>query len=439
MVRRGSLTFVLQITQLAALVGVNVVVTRATGASGKGIFTLMSLLVTMGTAITALGLGWAATYFIGRRLFPVGAVAGTLMTSSLVSSAVTLIGLGAGFLLFRDSYFAAVSNAQFVVTLALVPVVQFGSTLASIILATNRPIHFAAVSLVQWVVTFALQAILALAGRLDPTLALAAWLAGATLGGIAGLSVAGRYVRLRFGLDRNVLRQLLGFGLKGYIANLLMFFNYRLDSLIVNALLGVASVGIYSIAVAMAEVIWNMAGALSTVMFPHVSSLDRKDANRLTPVVSRNVWFLTLLAVVFAAVVGRWVIEFVFGTVMLGAAQPLLLLLPGILALSGAKVLSSYLSGIGRPIYSTYIAAGSVILTVVLDLIFIPRNGIAGAAAASSVVYTLTAIATLVVFRKESGAGILETLVIQPKDFGYYTRAIRTVAGMIATPSAAKP
>lgn len=439
MVRRSSLTFVLQITQVAALVGVNVVVTRATGASGKGIFTLMSLLVTMGTAITALGLGWAAAYFIGRRLFPVAAVAGTLLTSSLVSSAVTIIGLAAGFLLFRDSYFAAVSNAQFVVTLALVPVVQFGTTLASIILATNRPIQFAAVSLVQWGVTFALQAILALAGRLDPTVALSAWLAGATLGGIAGFSVASRHVRLRFGLDRNVLRQLLGFGLKGYIANLLMFFNYRLDSLIVNALLGVASVGIYSIAVAMAEVIWNMAGALSTVMFPHVSSLDRKDANRLTPVVSRNVWFLTLLAVVFAAVVGRWVIEFVFGTVMLGAAKPLLLLLPGILTLSGAKVLSSYLSGIGRPIYSTYIAGGSVILTVALDLIFIPRYGIAGAAAASSFVYTLTAIATVVVFHKESGAGILETIVIQPQDLGYYTRAVRTVAGMLGTPSAAKP
>lgn len=439
MVRRSTLTFVFQITQVAALVGVNVVVTRATGASGKGIFTLMSLLVTMGTAVTALGLGWAAAYFIGRRLFPVDAVAGTLLTSSLISSTVTVIGLGAGFLLFRNSYFAAVSNAQFVVTLVLVPVVQFSSTLASIILATNRPIHFAVVTLVQWAVTFALQAILALAGRLDPTLALAAWLAGATLGGIVGFTVASRHVRLRFGMDRNVLRRLLGFGLKGYIANLLMFFNYRLDSLIVNALLGVASVGIYSIAVAMAEVIWNMAGALSTVMFPHVSSLERKDANRLTPVVSRNVWFLTLLAVVFAAIVGRWVIEFVFGTVMLGAALPLLLLLPGILALSGAKVLSSYLSGIGRPIYSTYIAAGSVILTVALDLMFIPRYGIAGAAAASSVVYTLTTIATLVVFRKESGAGILETILIQPRDFAYYTRAARTVAGMIGTPSAAKP
>ena len=34
---------------------------------------------------------------------------------------------------------------------------------------------------------------------------------------------------------------------------------------------------------------------------------------------------------------------------------------------------------------------------------------------------------------------IIETLVIQPRDFCYYARALRTVAGLIASPSAAKP
>ncbi len=439
MVRRSVLTFVLQACQLVALVGVNVIVTRATGPSGKGIFTLMSLLVTLGTAITALGISWAATYFIGRRAFPIATIAGTLLTSSLVSAAFTLAGLTAGFLLFRDSYFAAVSVPQLLVTLAIVPVVQVGNTLASIILASNRPIQFAGVSLIQWVVTLVLQAALWPTGRLDPTTALAAWWVGATITGIVAFRLVSRHVRLRLGLDRTVLRQLLGFGLKGYAANLLTFFNYRLDSLIVNAISGVASVGIYSVAVAIAEVIWNVAGAISTVMFPHISSLDRKEANRLTPVVSRNVWFITLVGVVGVAVVGRWMIEFVFGTVMLAAVTPLLLLLPGILALSGAKILSSYLSGIGRPIYATWISAGSLALTVTLDLTLIPRYGIAGAAAASSIVYTITAAATLYVFRKESGAGIVETVVIQPQDFAYYARAVRVVAGSLGAPRPAKP
>ena len=431
MVRRSALTFVLQVGQLLVLVGVNVLVTRVTGPTGKGIFTLMSLLVTVGTAITALGISWAATYFIGRKLFPISQITGTLLTSSLVSAAVTLLGLGAGFLIFRDSYFSAVSGPQFVVTLAIVPVVQVASTLASLILASNRPIHFAGVTLVQWGVTLAIQAVLAIAGRLDPTTALAAWLVGATTGGVAGAVLVSRLVRLRLGFDRKVLRQLLGFGLKGYAANLLTFFNYRLDSLILNGLAGVASVGIYSIAVAIAEVIWNVAGAFSTVMFPHVASLERAEANRVTPVVTRNVWFVTLVAVIGVALVGRWLIEFVFGTVMLPAVTPLLLLLPGILALSGAKILSSYLSGIGRPIYATWISAGSLVMTVALDLTLIPRFGISGAAAASSIVYTLTAAATLYVFRRESGVGIVQTVIIQPSDFTYYARAVKAAAGLL--------
>ena len=47
---------------------------------------------------------------------------------------------------------------------------------------------------------------------------------------------------------------------------------------------------------------------------------------------------------------------------MISALHPLWLLLPGIVTLTAAKVISSYLSGIGKPIYSTYIAAGTVIL-----------------------------------------------------------------------------
>lgn len=437
--RRSFFTFILQVSQVAALVGVNVVVTRVTGVSGKGVFTLMSLLVTMGTAITALGISWAAIYFIGRRQYSSRDIAPTLLTCSLVSAIATDVGLTVGYVVLRDSYFRAVSVPQIAVTLAIVPAVMLTTTLGSMILGANRPIEFAATSLVQWVVTLLVQLGLGLAGHLDPTTALAAWLSGAVISAVVGAVLLGDGVRWRLGIDRTAFRDLRTFGLKGYLANLLQFFNYRLDSLIVNALAGVASVGVYSIAVAMAEVIWYVAGAFGTVMFPHISAADRKDADRVTPIVSRNVWFITLVGVVAMALLGRWIIGLVFGPALLGAATPLLLLLPGILALSGAKILTSYLSGIGRPVYAAYISGANVVLTVALDLALIPRFGIAGAAAASSIVYTFTAIALLVVFRKESGARIVETIVIQPQDLSYYMRAARTVAGIFGAPSPAKP
>ena len=438
-VRRSFLTFALQICQVGALVLVNVIVTRETGAAGKGIFTLMSLLVTLGTAITALGISWAAIYYVGRRRYAVRQIAPTLITCSLLSSLVTDAALGITFVAFRTSYFEAVSVAQLGLTLAIVPAAQLTTSLSSMILGQNRPVEFAAVTLVQWLVTLGGQAALALAGRLDPTTALMAWLVGSVMSVLVAAVLLGDASALGLGIDRAALRDLVKFGLKGYAANLLQFFNYRLDSLIVNALSGVASVGIYSIAVAMGEVIWYIAQASGTVMFPHVSSLERKDADRVTPIVSRNVWFITLLGVAAMAIVARWIIPLVFGPAMMPALVPLWLLLPGIFALSGAKILSSYLSGIGRPIYATFIAGGNLVLTVILDFVLIPRFGISGAAAASSIVYTITAAATVIVFRKESGAGIVETIVIQPQDVAYYRRAARTVAGRFAAPTPVKP
>jgi hypothetical protein len=57
----------------------------------------------------------------------------------------------------------------------------------------------------------------------------------------------------------------------------------------------------------------------------------------------------------------------------------------------------------------------------------VPRFGINGAAASSSISYGLTALVTLVVFRRLSGRGIVETLVIQRSDI----RALRAM--LVAT------
>jgi O-antigen/teichoic acid export membrane protein len=160
------------------------------------------------------------------------------------------------------------------------------------------------------------------------------------------------------------------------------------------------------------------------VLFPHISSLEKKEADRITPVVCRNAIFFTLIGAVVMFVISRQLILTIFGPAMIPAVQPLWLLLPGIVTLTVAKIITSYLSGIGKPIYSTYLAAGSMILTVALDLLLIPRYGISGAAAASSIVYTCTAAASVWMFKLESGAGLLETLIVKPDDFVRYRRVV---------------
>ena len=84
--RKGLLTILIQLFQLVALVGTTVLVTRVTGAHGRGIYALVYSLATLAAMVTALGISWAGIYYIGKRLFPLADVASTLLTASLAAA-----------------------------------------------------------------------------------------------------------------------------------------------------------------------------------------------------------------------------------------------------------------------------------------------------------------------------------------------------------------
>lgn len=438
MVRKGVLVNLIQLAQVAALVGITILVTRVTGAHGRGIYTLASSVAILAATITALGISWAGIYYIGKRLFPLADVASTLLTVSMAAAAVAMAGVAAAYFLFQHTYFHEVSPTQALLMMALTVFFQLATTTASIVLGMNRPLHYAAITMIQVVVALVIQVILAVAGSLTATSALVALVVGAATSAGYGLMLVGREAPLRLGVDWKILRSFFNFGIRGYAANLMMLLSYRLDALIVNGLRGVTSLGYYSVATAMAETLTYGAVGFALVLFPQVSSVERKEADRIAPVVCRNAVFMTLVGAVVMFVVSRQLILFVFGSGMTTALQPLWLLLPGIVSLAAARVISSYLSGIGKPIYTTYIAAGAVFLTVVLDLLLIPPYGINGAAAASSIVYTCTAVASVWIFKLESGAGLLETLVVRPDDFARYRRVLDSTLRRLLAASPAR-
>ena len=61
----------------------------------------------------------------------------------------------------------------------------------------------------------------------------------------------------------------------------------------------------------------------------------------------------------------------------------------------------------------------------------IPRYGIGGAAAASSLSYIVTAVLTLVVFHRLSDRGWLETLVIRRSDMVALVAALRAIVARL--------
>jgi O-antigen/teichoic acid export membrane protein len=336
------------------------------------------------------------------------------------------------YVLLRHSYFRDVSNASFGLLLVTIVASQLLTACASLVLGSGRPVGYATLNALPGSIAFVLVILFWVAAVLSVEGALTAWALGNCVAAAAGLALARRVAPIRVGIDPVVLRAMASFGLQSYLANFASFLNYRLNGLIINAFLSVASLGYYSIAVALSEAMWLLANGVSTVVFPRVASSERAEANRLTAVVARNTLLATALGCLAMLLVGRWLVEAIFTAKMLPAVTPLWLLLPGTVALSFGKVASSYFSGIGKPIYGAYVAPINLVITVLLDLVLIPRFGIEGAAAASSIIYTIGSAVALAIFVRESGNSVWESLVIQPEDFRLYAKLISGAYGRLS-------
>jgi O-antigen/teichoic acid export membrane protein len=199
--------------------------------------------------------------------------------------------------------------------------------------------------------------------------------------------------------NRVVIKTTLKFGLRGYVANVLQFFNYRLDLFLVNYFLGPSSTGIYTVAVAMAEMLWYLPNAVGFVIFPKAANTSAEAMNRFTPRVFRLTLALTAAGAVALAIIGKPFIEIVYSPAFASAYGPMLALLPGVVLLGGGKVLTNEIAGRGYPQYNSIASGVSLVLTIGLDLLLIPRLGVLGAAIASSFAYVAIFILALVFYR----------------------------------------
>jgi len=171
------------------------------------------------------------------------------------------------------------------------------------------------------------------------------------------------------------IKDVTSYGIKAHMGNIMGFLNYRLDMFIVSGFLNPAAVGFYSIAVGMAEKIWLVANSASTVLFPRVSSeTDEQKRKEFTPIVSRNVLLISLAGAVALYFLSRWAILLLYSNVYLSSVEPLQILLPGIVALSVAKVLSNDIAGRGKPILNTYMGAITVVTNIGLNIFWFIIN-----------------------------------------------------------------
>jgi len=180
---------------------------------------------------------------------------------------------------------------------------------------------------------------------------------------------------------------------------------YRVELFVLELYDGVASVGIYSIAMQAAEAMWLIPAAIATAVTGPAVHDDEADATRL---VARSALKSLLYTGAAAVVVGGaapFLIPLLFGEDFDGAARPLAFLLPGVVLYAPVTVLVVYLSvRHARPHLSLAVSVVAAVVTAALAFALIPSHGLEGAAIASAAGYAVGSALAWLLFRRVARA-----------------------------------
>lgn len=177
--------------------------------------------------------------------------------------------------------------------------------------------------------------------------------------------------------------------------------NFKVDILILNNLVPTGEIGIYSVGVTFAEIIWQLPAILSMLIFSY--SVSDKDPDMF----SRNLWnrnkkimliLIPLLVAYFFTV--DFLIPYIYGSEFTYSSRVTLFLLPGTYAIISFNILNADMAARGYPQMALGTFTIAAICNVILNFVLIPFLGIIGAAISSSITYIAASLYFVRIYHK---------------------------------------
>ncbi len=217
-------------------------------------------------------------------------------------------------------------------------------------------------------------------------------------------------------LYKNDIKSLFALSLINYTSNIVQFLTYKMDFWFVNYYNGPKVLGIYSLAVNLAQLFWMLPNSVGTVLFPTTASLDSEKALQYTKMLCRIVFTITLLLGVIGGGIFAYFIPYIYGIQFSSSAKLFLILLLGVLPFSIKIIIASYYGGIKKTKIDMMGSVIAFLVCLILDFILIPKYGAIGAATASVFAYFCNTLFMIVTFNDITGASFSSFLVIKRSD-----------------------
>lgn len=411
--RRVSGVFATQLVQFALAFATSILLRRVLEQSDLGAYVAASTLPGVLSTLGMFGLPTAVNYFAGKG----HSVASLMKVAFVCTAALSVVLIAIVWLALpglETSFLSALNGHDVVARVMLL------SLPLSVLTAFGGSILYGRQEVRVYNFVLMAQAAASLLSAVVLVGVLRLGLAGAVAGSVLVTSLTTlavmETVRRLKNRDRSGQpagsRALASYGLRIYPASLSGYFNYRADTYLIQALLlsPAKALAQYSTAVTMAELVFYVPNSIGTIFLPRVAGSRPEDANRMLGRVARLSTLITVclaLALAPTAVIG---IHLVLPKYV-DCLPAFFVLLPAVVSLSLAKIMTSYISGRGRAGLVSSAITVALVLNVALNLILIPRFGIVGASLASVASYSAHAALTLAIASRLSGQSPLSLFV----------------------------
>lgn len=418
-----NVTGLLATTSVTTPVGMitGVVLTRYLTAADRGEFAVAMAFAGISALLFQFGLPAAAIYRIRRVEVSPGVVLGTLLSLTVVTSLVVM-GLG---VLLGDTISARFPEFApkdvFFLSLAMVPGTLLRGVFASVARAldrfgipnTNGIYHTIALLALTCVVLILLEG-----GLVEVLIAtLSAHLFFTLLLGARVLWVVGARLRPRLSEAFEQLR----FGIKSYGQVLAGQLHERVDIfMLAYFVTDPAEVAFYAVAAGVVQRMKTVPDAIAAASFPQLAGYDDEERIEFACRVSRQSFAWSIVTALGLGVVAPVLVPLIYGAEYEASVLPFLVLLPGMTQLTVYRVLSRYFTASNRQRTNIVVQVVSVATNIGLNLWWIPKYGVVGAAMASLVSYSFEAVLIVGAFKFATGRRVAELLIPQRADLEDY-------------------
>lgn len=380
----------------------------ALGPDGRGSYAVCLLFATVLATVFTLGVDRAGQYFAASGKMDVADSVRAMMVA-LVFGSLLAAALGRAMLELNLSFFAKADRSSFNVALVVIPFIAIQNSLVMILIGMRKMVAMTVVSLTSVVTQLVAAVILVLILRLGVDGALWSIVAAELL--TIGVAVA--YLRREGWVTRGrttcaQMSQLLGYGVRYYVAKLSTMVHFRIGTLILAFFVPPMQIGFFAAASQLVARVTIVSKSVEMALFARIA-IDREGRPELVAQSAR----VTMLAA--AALLGlitalSWPIVVVILSPQFMPSLPLIwIIAPGILVRSGANVLMTYFMATNRPSICSWSIGIGMLANFVGILALLPTFGLAGAAWAMTIGYVVSGAVLFEAFRRATGEAFLDT------------------------------